>query len=237
MNLEVRRADRSTWSTASRLRTPAQKTVVLVTVLLGVGSAVGVTALAATADRTFTAVSGPTQSLISITVAFLGVLLVKGIRRPVLPAIVLAVVLAAALALVGAAATAVVLAIAPSTAGHGRWQHVVLIGLGSLLVQTLAQLTGTGFGLLLRSVVVACLATIVFPLGLWLLLGTLPFGTPAQAWLTPYATARHLLSGEMTPLNWFQWAVVVTVWGVGLNAVGAWRASRRSATGASPSPS
>ena len=70
------------------------------------------------------------------------------------------------------------------------------VALGGVLVQVLAHSVGTGSGLLLRPVVVACLATIVVPLGLWAVLGGIDVLQPAQAF-TPYATVRNLLSGRI----------------------------------------
>jgi hypothetical protein len=109
---------------------------------------------------------------------------------------------------------------APSDVVFGRWHHVGTIAVGSVLVQVIAQLVGTGLGLLIRSAVVAFIASIVLPLGLWVVLGATQTLRPAQAWLTPYATAQNLLSGQMGPVNWAQWLVVLLVWGVGLNAAG-----------------
>jgi hypothetical protein len=82
--------------------------------------------------------------------------------------------------------------------------------------------------LLVRSPVVAFLASIVLPLGLWLVLGSVDVLRPAQAWLTPYATVRNLLSGRMSAVTWAQWLVVVLIWGVSLNAIGAARLKRRN---------
>ncbi|MBB5626483.1 hypothetical protein [Sphaerisporangium krabiense] len=97
-----------------------------------------------------------------------------------------------------------------------------------MLVQTVAQLTGTALGMLLRRPAVACLATIVFPMGTWLLLSSVQSFHPAQAWLAPYATARILLSGQMTLLTWTQWIVVLLIWGVTLNTAAAtWLKRRR----------
>ena len=206
------------------------RVVMIITAVLGIGAAVAVTALAAPRDRTFAAVAGPVQSLMSITVPFLGVLLVRERRRrggSVLPAMVAAEVVAVAFALLGVVAAVTATAVAPSTAGPGRWQHAFLIGLGSILVQALAQLIGTGFGRLIRSAVVACLATFVFPLGLWLLLGAAGVLVPLRDWLTPFEAARHLLSGQMSGLRWVQWLVVAALWGVGLHLIAARRALRR----------
>lgn len=86
---------------------------------------------------------------------------------------------------------------------------------------------GTGFGLLLRRPVLAGLATIMLPLGLWALFGAIETLRPAQAWLTPFPSVQHLLPGDMRPLRWAQWLTVLAIWGVGLNAVGLAKASRR----------
>jgi hypothetical protein len=90
-----------------------------------------------------------------------------------------------------------------------------------VLTQVIAGLVGTGLGLLLRPAALAFAGTIVLPLGLWLVLGAVDAWHPAQAWLTPYASARQLLSGEMTPVNWAQSVVVLLLWGVGPTALGA----------------
>lgn len=90
-----------------------------------------------------------------------------------------------------------------------------------------AGLVGTGLGLLLRSTVVAFLATIVLPLGLFGLLGAVDALRPAQPWLTPLGSVRNLLSGDMTVLRWAQWLCVLLLWGVGLNALGAALLNRR----------
>ncbi|QRP43158.1 hypothetical protein I6J71_27435 [Amycolatopsis sp. FDAARGOS 1241] len=52
---------------------------------------------------------------------------------------------------------------------------------------------------------------------------------PMQAWLTPYPSARNLLSGSMSGMAWAQWGVVVALWVVGLNAAGSARVRRVSA--------
>jgi hypothetical protein len=93
-----------------------------------------------------------------------------------------------------------------------------------------AQLTGTGFGLLVRRAAFACLLTVVLPLGLWLLLGALDGLQSVQAWLTPFASARNLLAGDMNPTGWAQWLLVLAVWGIGLNLFGLRVASRTQTT-------
>ena len=204
----------------------------MVTALLGLLAAVAVTLGTAPGMRTFAAVSGPTQSLMSVPAPFLGVLLVSRLRRParvttIMSTVLMALRLALLVATFGVLVCAVVTAIAPSTASGGRWAGAGLVVLGSLLVQVVAQLVGTGLGLLLRRPVIACLATIVLPLGLWALLGAVEAFRPVQAWLTPFPSVQHLLSGEMTATAWAQWLVVLAIWGVGLNALGVATATRR----------
>src|SRR2546423_1659085 len=83
-----------------------------------------------------------------------------------------------------------------------RWRHAGTVAVGGVLVQVVAQLVGTGLGLLLRSPVVAFLGSIVLPLGLWLALGAVDALRPAREWLTPYASVWHLLSGQMGGVRW-----------------------------------
>ncbi|WP_143194133.1 hypothetical protein [Micromonospora sp. CB01531] len=94
----------------------------------------------------------------------------------------------------------------------------------------MAQLVGTGLGLLMRHPAIAFVASIVLPLGLWLLLGAIDVLRPAQA-LTPYSSVRHLLSGQMNALSWVQWLAVLLIWGVSLNALGAAQLRKRNHDG------
>lgn len=235
---------------ARALRTWPPRCLVVLTLLLGVAAGVGVVAGSPPDARTMAAASGPVQILMSVTVPFFGVLLVHDVRRPagrsaIVPPVLAALVVAVLVAVFGVALCGSLTAVADLQAPHGRWQHAGTVVVGSLLVQVLAQLTGTGLGLLVRRTAVACLLTIVLPLGLWLFLGALDALRPAQAWLTPYASARDLLAGDMSPTDWVQWLVVVAVWGVALNLVGIRRASRAGAApsrpaapaGSSPRPS
>lgn len=213
--------------------TRPRRWLVAVTLLLGLLAAVGVTAAGQPADRTFVSLANPVQSLMSVTLPFIGVLLAHDLLRStgavrLAPTLLAATLLAAAVAAFGVLVCAAALAIAGSGAA-GRWDHTASVAMGGVLVQIVAQLVGTGLGLLLRPVVVACLATIVLPLGLWLVLGRVTVLHPAQAWLTPYAAVQHLLSGRTSALAWAQWSVVALLWAVGLNAVGAARLKRVAA--------
>lgn len=154
-------------------------------------------------------------------------MLVDDLRRSrrngrVVPTLLAGLVVAAGLALFGALAG---LAAATRTNGLG-W-----LLLGSVPVQGVALLTGTGLGLLIPSRVLAFLATIVVPLGLWRLLGSTDALVPARGWLTQYESARRLLGGEMTPFFWLQFGVMLAIWGVGLTAWGAARLGRARSAG------
>jgi hypothetical protein len=198
--------------------------VAAITLPLGVCAAVAVTAIAHPADRTFAAISDPVQSLMSVPLPYLGVVAGRELRRApgaarVVPTLLAATLLAVAVGVFGALVSAAALAVAGSTAPD-PWRHAGTVAVGGVLVQVVAQFVGTGLGLLLRSSVVAFLGTIVLPLGLWLGLGAVDVLHPARDWLTPYAAARHALSGRMGGLRWVQWLAVFMVWGVGLNAAG-----------------
>ncbi len=192
--------------------------LIAVTVLLGAATAAALAAALPPGDLTFAALSDPVQSLMSVLVPLLGILLVRdatGLRS----SLAAAVPAAAAVGAFGALACAAALAVASPDAAGDPWAHAAVITLGGVLVQVLAMLVGTGLGLLLRSVPVAFAATFV-PLVLWIALAPLDGLRP---WLTPYETARHLLSGQMDGLAWLQWLVVVLLWGAGPNVAGAAR--------------
>lgn len=159
----------------------------------------------------------PVQSTMSVLVPWIGVLLISERRRTqggLALAIVAALLYAAAVGLVGALICSV--AVAWSAPAEGAWANVGAAVVGGVLVQLLAQLVGTAAGQLVRPPILASIATIVVPLGLWFVLR----GTPATEWLTPAATLPHLLPGQMSLLAWTKWLVVVLLWGVGLNLLG-----------------
>lgn len=194
------------------------------TLLLGAATAALLAAAVPPQDRTFAALSDPVQSLMSVTLPLLGILLIRDLRWDAFATglrstLVAAVLAAAAVGVFGAVACAAALAVASPGAGRDPWAHAALIALGGVLVQVLAMLIGAGMGLLLRPVPVAFLATFL-PLMIWLGLGAVDALRPSREWLTPYATVRHLMSGEMGALQWLQWLVVVLLWGAGLVAAG-----------------
>lgn len=208
------------------LGTRARRWLLVGTLLAGVLCAVALVAAAAPADRTFAALSETVQSLMSVVTPLFGILLVRDLRRapgsaPVLPSVLAVVLPAVVIGVVGVLICAATLALSPAEVADEPWRHAGTVAVGSVLVQVVAGLVGTGLGLLLRSTVVAFLATIVLPLGLFGLLGAVDALRPAQPWLTPLGSVRNLLSGDMTVLRWAQWLCVLLLWGVGLNAAGA----------------
>ena len=200
------------------------------TLLLGLIAAGGVAAAAEPADRTLATLADPAQSLMSVVLPYLGILMAGDLRdgsRPVragrtwAAAVLLAVAVGAFGFLVCAAAL-----VAGSSDAQDPWRSAGTIALGGVLVQVVAVLLGTGLGLLLRRHVVAFLISIALPLGLWFLLG----GVDVQAWLAPYSSVRNLLSGEMSAVRWARWVVVLLIWAVGPNVVGAARLAGSDAT-------
>jgi hypothetical protein len=216
--------------------TRARRLLFGLTLLLGLLAAAGVAAAEPPAERTFAALADPVQSIMSVLVPSFGIMLVRDRDRAItsrprlLPTLFGAVLLAATVGLFGVLMCAATLA-AVDTSGD-PWRNAGIIAIGSLLVQSVAVLVGTGLGMLVRVRIVAFLLSIALPLGLYGLLGAVEALNPAQAWLAPYASVRNLLSGEMSPLKWAQWLVVLLIWGVGLNAAGAARAKRAAALNA-----
>ncbi|MFF5173533.1 hypothetical protein ACFY3U_12935 [Micromonospora sp. NPDC000089] len=211
--------------------TRARTILLAVTLLLGLLVAVAVAASGAPEDRTLSGVSLPAQSVMSVLVPLFGVLLAHDLprgsgRARLAPTLLGAVLLAAGIGLVGLlCSVAAVTLVAPSDGDADPWRHAGTVAVGSVLVQVLAQLVGTGFGLLVRSRAVAFLGTIVLPLGCWALFGAVDVLRPAQAF-TPFDGVGNLLSGEMSAVRWAQWLGTLLIWGVGLNALGAARRDR-----------
>ncbi|MEU1586576.1 hypothetical protein [Micromonospora sp. NPDC005710] len=211
------------------LGTRARRWLLAGTLVAGLLAAVALVAAAVPADRTFAELSGTVQSLMSVATPLFGILLVRELRRasvrlPVLLTVLAVGLPAVVIGVVGVLICAATLALTPAEVADEPWRFAGTVAVGSVLVQIVAGLVGTGLGLLLRSVVVAFLATIILPLGLFALLGGVE---SAQPWLTPFGSVRNLLSGEMSALRWVQWLCVLLIWGVGLNAVGAAVLKRR----------
>lgn len=167
--------------------------------------------------------------LISVPLPFIGVLLANDLRKTpgvrVQPTLAGAVLIAVAAGVAGNVLVVAALAASGSTAPD-PWAHAGVIGLTGVLVQVLAQLVGTGLGLLIKRPVWGCLGTIVLPLGAYALLA--PLGA-VRDWLTPYAAAQHLLTGSAGAAEWARWATVALLWGIALNTIGAVVLRRRAA--------
>jgi hypothetical protein len=221
----------ATLSAIRRTVVPRRLWLIVITVLAGVLGAIGGTVGAQPDVRTLGTVVEPAQSLMSVVVPLLDILLIRDLRRAgrparLAPTLVAAILVAAVIGALGVVVCVGVLAAAPLGMAQNAWQNVGMIAVGSVLVQLVAQLVGTGLGLLLRSAAVAFVASIALPLGLYFLLGNVDGLHPAQAWLAPFASVRNLLSGHMSAVAWAQWLVILLIWGVGLNTAGAARLKR-----------
>lgn len=179
------------------------------------------------AERTFAGVLAPVELLMSVLVPLIGIVLAFGLRQPrsspgrvsVVPTITAALLLAGILAVVGILFAALALLLTSTTA-PAPWRGAMLLVVGSLLTQVVAVLTGTGLGLLAPSRVLAFVITLL-PAPLWLALGLVGPFRALRDWILPYGAVRHLLEGAMTIANWGQLLVVLGLWGLGLNALGA----------------
>lgn len=195
----------------------------VVTALTGLIAAFGLAGGLPVGQRGFAAVSIPVQLLISVGVPFLGVVMSYDLHRQrtdhrIMSTLLRVVALGAGSAIFGSVVTASAVAVFTEPETQGRWDHAVAVVLGSILVQVVAGLTGTGWGLLIQRAVLACLATVVIPLGLWAVLGEL--APPLKAWLTPLESANALLGGTMVSSSWLPYAVMVGLWCAGLNLAG-----------------
>lgn len=198
-------------------------------------------------DHTFAVISFYTQSAISLPLPFVSILIMTqefGRRaRSTTPAsassrdaTITAKLLASALIAVAGASYGVLISVLATSAAalpadQDRWDAAGLIILGSVLVQLIAQLSGAGWGLLLRSSALAIAADVVVPLGLWIIAGAIPAFQGLQAWLAPFSSVRNLLSGHMDAERWAQVGVIALVWVVALNAAGILRLHRVSQSG------
>jgi hypothetical protein len=216
-----------------------RRLLLALTLLAGAGSAFTVAASGAAVERTFAAAHAAAQSTMSVAVPLFGILLAGDLRRSRSrsSAGTYGAALAVAVAVFGMAVSALAVAVLAAGPAETRWGYSGTAALGGLLVQALAALVGVGLGLLLRPPFVAFVASAVVPLGLWWLLGTVAVLRPWQDWLTPYANARHLLSGDMTTLQWAQSVVVLVLWGGGPTVWGLRRLRRQASESAAPAAS
>ncbi|MDG4806776.1 hypothetical protein O7634_08420 [Micromonospora sp. WMMD1120] len=198
-----------------------RRVLLLVTVVVGVVAATALVAGLPPAERTVVAFAEPVHAFISVPLPFIGVMLAHDLRKapgaPVLPTLAAATLIAVAAGVAGDAILGVALAASGSTAPD-RWTYAGPIALTGVLVQLLAQLVGTGLGLLIARPLWACLATVVLPLGAYALLT--PLGAVRDA-LTPYGALQQVLTEAPTGTGWVRWATAAVVWGVALNVVGA----------------
>ena len=229
------------------VRTPSRRWLLIATGVVGLLSA-GLVAFTGPAEgHTFSVISFYTQSAISLPLPLVSVLLMTQDlgRRASSPTsgsglsrgeIIVAKLLASMIIAVAGAAYGVLLSVLATSAatpgaGEGRWNATGMIILGSVLVQLIAQLSGAGWGLLLGSSPLAIVADVIVPLGFWIITGAVPGLQGVQEWLTPFASVRNLLSGQMGVEQWAHVGVVMLVWVVALNAAGIFRVHRLSESG------
>lgn len=206
--------------------TRTRRWLLAITLLLGALIAVLVAIALPGDERTLAIIAFATHMVMSVTLPFLGVLLGRDLLTEptarVAPTLGAAVAVALGVAAFGDLVIVAALAAAGSDLA-GAWDHTGLILLGGLLVQPVATLTGTGLGVLIKPAWVACLGTIVIPLGLWALLGLAGPVAGVRDWVTPFPVAGTLISGEVRAVDWARYLVVALIWGAGLNALAALR--------------
>ncbi|HWD06028.1 MAG TPA: hypothetical protein VG674_26655 [Amycolatopsis sp.] len=202
------------------IETVPRRWILVAAAILAIGSAIAVSGYG---SPTFADLSSPVQGVLAIVVPFTGVLAADS-RYPVGRTLAAASVVGAGAGVFGAAVCAMAAATSPALF---VWHGAALVVAGSVLVQVVAQWVGTGLGFLIRHRLTACLASVVLPLALWFVLGVIH--PPLQPWLTPYPSVRHLLSGSMSAAEWAQCGVVAVLWGIGLSAAGAGRATASQA--------
>lgn len=194
----------------------ARRVLVVLTVASGAATAVLLTALVRPGLPS-AAVNALVQLLMSVFIPFGGVLAVQGAVGDSLARMVIAiarsVLLAGGFALYGLGVSVLAgasVGLAPDLGTFGR------LLLASVAVQVLAQLVGTGLGLLVRGPVLASALTVVVPLGVSVALTAIdPSGSLSER-ATPFGGASGLLA--LTSGAWPNWWPIAGVWGVGLNA-------------------
>lgn len=151
-------------------------------------------------------------------------------RLSVLPSIWTALRWAELLAVFGVFIAAMALVLV-STPAPDPWRAAGLLVVGCLLAQVIAALTGTGLGLLVPSRVLAFVMTLL-PAPLWLAFGVMGPLRAVRDCVLPYGAVRHLFEGTMTATYGGQLLVVLVLWGLGLNLLGASRFARSAGAAA-----
>lgn len=205
--------------------------LVLATLILGAGAAFGLAFLAPVEARTYALVIPLAQLITSVATPFSTALLTFDLRDPDgefrsrtveplrarwIASGVYGLAVGAYVAIVAAVAVSVS---AGSTPVTDPWAGLVPAVIGSLVVQLIPVGVGCAAGLLVPRGGLACLATLVVPVLVTLLVGLL---TPQGVadWITPLGAAGHLVPGPMSVVNWAQWIVTAALWVVLPNAIG-----------------
>lgn len=201
--------------------------LILSTLLLGAAGAFGFSVALPPHDRSLVAVVPLVQLLMSVLTPFTTASLTHDLRfRSGAPAghtgstvvgrlwsrwvaaALYGVVIGAYGAAISALALALVGAGEPSTVA---WSGAAAVIIGSLLIQLIPVGVGCAAGLLVPRIVLACLATIVVPLGVTALLRAVDANGIA-GWVTPLGAAEGLLPGPVGDDDLLRWLTAALLW-------------------------
>jgi ABC-2 type transport system permease protein len=178
-------------------------------------------------DHTFHRSAGLIQSVISVLLPVIGILLVTSewsqrtalqtfalvprrgriISAKLLAGTGISVVVAVVALGLGAVATA----IASHPAG-GAWHNAGEVALGGILVQLLSLLMGMAFGLALLSSAPAIVLSFVLPTVWAALASSIHALHGVQPWLDSTKTSTYLLDGDLSARHWAQIGVTTLIW-------------------------
>lgn len=211
--------------------------LVLATLVIATVTAFGLAFVLQPELRTYAGVAPLTQLIASVMTAFSAALLTFDLRdpdgdfrsrtvRPLRGRWVAAGLYGLAVGVFVAIAVGIAVAVAAgATPAADPWDGAVPAVVGSFVVQLIPVGVGCAAGLLVPRGGLACIATVVVPLLVTLIVGNLaPRGT--ADWLTPLGAAGHLVPGPMSVVNWAQWIVTAALWVVLPNWLGARRLQR-----------
>lgn len=214
--------------------------LVLATVVIAVATAFGLAFLLPPDLRTYTSVALLAQLVTSVLTPLPAALLTFDLRdpdgefrsrtvRPLRSRWIAAGLYGLAVGVVVAVVVGIAVAVAAgANPAVDRWDGAVPAVVGSLFIQLIPVGVGCAAGLLVPRGGLACLATVVVPLLVTLVVSNLaPRGT--ADWITPLGAAGHLVPGPMSVVNWAQWIVTAALWVVLPNWLGARRLAARAA--------
>lgn len=214
--------------------------LVLATLVIAAAVAFGLTFMLQPELRTYAGVAPLTQLIASVLTAFSAALLTFDLRdpdgehrsrtvRPLRSRWIAAGLYGLAVGILVAIIVGVAVAVgAGANPAVDPWAGAVPAVVGGFFVQLIPVGVGCAAGLLVPRGGLACIATVVVPLVVTVIVGNLaPRGT--ADWITPLGAAGHLVPGPMSVVNWAQWIVTAALWVVLPNWLGARRLAARAA--------